>query len=84
MLRLAGLLLAGTGAAHFAAPQLFDPISQMGFPDDPRRATYRDGAVDIALGLALTSRRTRVLGLAAAGVYGYWMIDHIRKNRPES
>lgn len=84
MLRLAGLLLAGTGAAHFAAPQLFDPVSQLAFPDGPREATYRDGAIEIALGLALTSRRTRMLGLAATGVYAYWLTDRIRKNRPES
>jgi uncharacterized membrane protein len=84
MLRLAGLLLAGTGAAHFAAPRLFDPLSQAAFPDDPRQATYRDGAVEIALGLALTSRRTRLLGLAATGAYAYWLTDRVRANRQKS
>lgn len=84
LLRLAGILLAGTGAAHFAAPQVFDPISQAAFPDNPRQATYRDGAIEVALGLALTSRKTRLLGLAATGAYAYWLADRVRKNRRES
>lgn len=84
MLRLAGLLLAGTGAAHFAAPHLFDPLSRAAFPDDPRQATYRNGAIEVGLGLALTSRKTRLVGLAATGAYAYWLTDRIRSNRPES
>ncbi|HEY0542948.1 MAG TPA: hypothetical protein VGD53_31620 [Actinoallomurus sp.] len=84
MLRLAGLLLAGTGAAHFAAPQVFDPISKAAFPDDTRQWTYRNGAAEVALGLALTTRKTRLLGLAGTAGYAYWLAGRVRANRAES
>jgi uncharacterized membrane protein len=84
MLRLAGIVLAGTGAAHFAAPQVFDPISKAAFPEDFRRATYRNGAIEVALGLALTTRRTRLLGLAGSAGYAYWLAGRVRTNRSES
>jgi uncharacterized membrane protein len=84
MLRLAGLLLAGTGAAHFAAPQVFDPISKAAFPDDTRQWTYRNGATEVALGLALTTRKTRLLGLAGTAGYTYWLAGRVRANRAES
>jgi len=84
MLRIAGILLAGTGAAHFAAPRFFDPISEAAFPDNPRQATYRNGAIEVALGLAVTTRKTRLLGLAATGAYAYWLTDRVRANRRES
>jgi uncharacterized membrane protein len=84
MLRLAGILLAGTGAAHFAAPQLFDPISKAAFPENTRQWTYRDGALEVALGLAMTSKKTRLLGLAGTSGYAYWLTNRVRANRPES
>ena len=84
MLRLAGLLLAGTGAAHFAAPQVFEPITKTAFPEDTRQWTYRNGAIEVALGLALTTRKTRLLGLAGTAGYGYWLSGRVRANRSES
>jgi hypothetical protein len=84
MLRLAGILLAGTGAAHFAAPQLFDPISKAAFPENTRQWTYRDGAIEVALGLAMTSKKTRLLGLAGTAGYAYWLTNRVRANRSES
>ncbi len=37
LLRTAGIVLAATGVAHFAAPKVFEPISQLAFPRTPRR-----------------------------------------------
>ncbi|GLY81194.1 hypothetical protein [Actinoallomurus iriomotensis] len=84
MLRIAGILLAGTGAAHFAAPQVFDPISKAAFPDDTRQWTYRNGAIEVALGLALTTKRTRLLGLAGTAGYAGWLASRVRANRGAS
>jgi uncharacterized membrane protein len=84
MLRIAGILLVGTGAAHFAAPRFFDPISKAAFPEDTRQWTYRNGATEVALGLALTTRKTRLLGLAGTAAYAYWLVNRVRANRPES
>ncbi|MDN3354661.1 hypothetical protein [Actinomadura sp. DC4] len=84
MLRIAGILLAGTGAAHFAAPQLFDPISKAAFPENTRQWTYRDGALELALGLAMTSKKTRLLSLAGTAGYAYWLTSRVRANRSEA
>ncbi|WP_024803148.1 hypothetical protein [Nocardia sp. BMG51109] len=67
--RLFGLGLAGTGAAHFTAPQLFDTITGVAFPRHTRQWTYRNGGTELLLGLAITFRRTRVLG--AVGLLAY-------------
>jgi uncharacterized membrane protein len=84
MLRLVGLLIAGTGVAHFAAPQLFNPITKAAFPENTREWTYRAGAMQVALGLAVTSKKTRLLGLAGTAGYVYWLTNRVRANRPES
>lgn len=84
MLRLAGLLLAGTGAAHFAAPELFTPITKAAFPENTREWTYGVGAMEVAAGLAITSKKTRLLGLAGTAAYAYWLTNRVRAGRRES
>ncbi|REE95190.1 hypothetical protein [Thermomonospora umbrina] len=69
----AGLLLAGTGALHFAAPRLFEPISRVAFPEDTRRWIYTNGATELALGLAVAGARTRRAGLAGVAAYTAWL-----------
>ncbi|MDV6011862.1 hypothetical protein [Haloechinothrix sp. LS1_15] len=79
--RIVGLLLAGTGAAHFAAPQAFESVSEAAFPEDTRQWVYRNGATEVALGLALTSSRTRKLGVAGLVAYGGWLASRVLMNR---
>ncbi|TLF94971.1 hypothetical protein FEK35_28485 [Nocardia cyriacigeorgica] len=67
--RLFGLGLAGTGAAHFTAPRLFDPITGMAFPRSTRRWTYRNGFTELVLGLFIACRHTRTVG--AVGFLAY-------------
>ncbi|MFE3190778.1 hypothetical protein ACFXHA_17340 [Nocardia sp. NPDC059240] len=67
--RLFGLGLAGTGAAHFTAPQTFDRLTGVAFPRSTRSWTYRNGASELLLGLAITFRRTRVLGVIGLAAY---------------
>jgi uncharacterized membrane protein len=67
--KLIGLAVAGTGLAHFANPKVFEPITVAAFPDNTRRHVYTNGSIETAIGLALTGRRTRRLGLA--GLLGY-------------
>lgn len=76
-----GILLAATGAAHFAAPQVFEPVSAAAFPEDTRSWVYRNGATELAIGLAVAGRRTRKLGLAAFAGYGAWLGSRIVANR---
>ncbi|MGE2716844.1 hypothetical protein ACQI4L_22540 [Mycolicibacterium litorale] len=67
--KLTGLALAGMGLAHFARPQVFEPITVAAFPQDTRRHVYTNGSFETAIGLALAGRRTRKLGVA--GLVGY-------------
>ncbi|MGW8377509.1 hypothetical protein [Streptomyces sp. ODS28] len=67
--RLAGLL-AGAGAAHFAAPRLFDGIVPRALPGSARTWTYLSGAAELATAAAVAHPRTRRAGsLAAAGLF---------------
>ncbi|KUI27383.1 hypothetical protein AU196_07835 [Mycobacterium sp. IS-1742] len=67
--KLTGLAIAGMGLAHFARPQVFEPITVAAFPQNTRRHIYTNGSIETAVGLALAGRRTRKLGLA--GLLGY-------------
>lgn len=67
--RRVGFLLAASGAAHFARPQAFVPITQQAFPKDTESWVMRNGATETGLGLALMGRRTRRLGVI--GLLGY-------------
>ena len=67
--RTLGLLIAGTGVAHFVAPEAFVGITRAAFPDDTDEWVTRNGATETALGLAMTIGATRKLGVA--GLLGY-------------
>lgn len=71
--RSAGIALAGTGALHFAAPGLFEGVSKLAFPEDTRRWVYRNGAIELTLGLALSGARTRRLGALGTAGYVAWL-----------
>ena len=67
--KFAGLAVAGVGLAHFTSPQLFDGITKSAFPRNTRQRVYIHGGVETALGLGLSSAKTRPL--AAVGTIGY-------------
>jgi uncharacterized membrane protein len=73
LIRLAGIALAGTGALHFARPQLFEPMTKIAFPENTQQWIQRNGATELALGLALTSRKTRLIGLGGVAAYALWL-----------
>jgi uncharacterized membrane protein len=77
---LGGLLVA-TGAAHFAKPEAFESISRLPFPEDTRNWVYRNGAAELALGLALTTARTRKLGAVGLAAYGLFLGSRVAANR---
>ncbi|MGW5867795.1 DoxX family protein [Streptomyces sp. NPDC055239] len=55
---LAGLL-AGAGAAHFAAPRLFDHTVPRVLPGSPRTWTYVSAVVEFGLAAGVALPRTR-------------------------
>ncbi|WP_026413547.1 hypothetical protein [Actinomadura oligospora] len=81
LLRKAGIALAATGAAHFAAPKMFEPISRAGFPRDTQAWIKRNGATEVALGLALTTKRTRKIGAVGVAAYFGWLGARVAYHR---
>jgi len=67
--RLAGLAVAGIGLSHFTSPQLFDGITKQAFPRNSRQHLYINGGIETALGLGLSSAKTRPT--AIVGTIGY-------------
>jgi uncharacterized membrane protein len=67
--RRVGFLLAASGAAHFARPQAFVPLTSQAFPKDTESWVMKNGAAEAGIGLALMGRKTRKLGLI--GLLGY-------------
>lgn len=79
--RTAGMLIAGTGLAHFAAPRLFESVTAPLFPEGTRSWVYRNGATELALGAALTAGRTRKVGIAGLAAYVAWLASRAVANR---
>jgi len=79
--RLAGLAVAGIGLSHFTSPQLFDGITKQAFPRNSRQHLYINGGVETALGLGLSSAKTRPL--AVVGTIGYlaYLAGNAARNR---
>jgi len=71
--RKLGLLLTATGAAHFAAPEAFEEVTKVAFPDNTRDWVLRNGATEAAIGVAIMLRRTRKLGLLSLLGYAGWL-----------
>jgi uncharacterized membrane protein len=78
---LVGLGLAGVGVAHFAKPEVFDAVTGQAFPRDTRKHVYIDGGVETAIGLGLTSRKTRPLAIIGLIGYGAYLAGNVVRNR---
>lgn len=79
--KLTGLAIAATGLAHFARPQLFEPITVPAFPQNTRRHIYTNGGLETVIGLALAGRKTRKLGLAGLLGYGAYLAGNTVRAR---
>lgn len=71
--RRIGLLVAGLGAAHLAAPDAFTEITKVAFPENTKDWVMRNGATETAIGLAMSLNRTRKLGVLALLGYTGWL-----------
>lgn len=78
---LTGLALAGAGVAHFTSPQLFDDLTKQAFPRDTRKHVFIDGGIETAIGLGLTSRKTRPLAVIGLIGYGAYLAGNVVRNR---
>ncbi|WP_255801812.1 hypothetical protein [Mycobacteroides abscessus] len=78
--RAGGAGLAATGVAHFVAPQPFESISKVAFPEDTRRWVYQNGVTELLLGLALAFRRTRIVGGLGGLAYVAFLVSRLIGN----
>jgi uncharacterized membrane protein len=76
---LTGLAFAGTGVAHFVAPQLFESITRPAFPRDTDRHIKTNGGIETAIGVGLLIPKTRKLAkIGSLGYVGYLAANAIR------
>jgi uncharacterized membrane protein len=68
-----GFLVASFGVAHFAAPDKFEEVTKVAFPNDTEEWVVRNGATETAIGLAMMLRPTRKLGVLALLGYTGWL-----------
>jgi uncharacterized membrane protein len=68
-----GLLIAATGAAHFAAPEAFEEVTKLAFPNDTKDWVMRNGASEVAIGAAMMLPKTRKLGVLSLLGYTGWL-----------
>jgi uncharacterized membrane protein len=78
---LGGLVLAGTGVAHFAKPDLFESVTKSAFPRDTQKHVYIDGGIETAIGLGIAVRKTRKLAVLGLLGYGAYLAVNIVRNQ---
>ena len=78
---LVGLLVAGTGVAHFVRPELFEGITKTAFPQDTDRHLKTNGAIETAIGLGLVAPKTRKLELLGTLGYAGYLAVNTARNR---
>jgi uncharacterized membrane protein len=79
--RLAGLAVAGIGLSHFTSPQLFDGITKQAFPRNSRQHLYINGGIETALGLGLSSAKTRPTAIVGTIGYIAYLAGNAARNR---
>lgn len=75
------MAVAAVGVARFTSPQLFDDITKQAFPRDTRRHLYINGGIETAIGLGLSSRKTRPLAIVGLIGYGAYLAGNVVRNR---
>lgn len=78
---LVGLAVAGVGVAHFVKPEAFEEITGQAFPRDTRKHILIDGGIETAIGLGLSSPKTRKLAVAGLIGYGAYLAGNVVRNR---
>lgn len=68
-----GFLVAALGAAHFAAPDAFEEVTKMAFPENTKDWVMRNGAAESAIGVAMMLKPTRKLGVLGLLGYTGWL-----------
>lgn len=76
--RTIGLVVTGIGLAHFAFPELFDPINRLAFPEHTRLYTFAHGGVETLIGVTLLRPHHRAYLLLYAGYLAHLLAGLVR------
>ncbi|MCV7014766.1 hypothetical protein [Mycolicibacterium madagascariense] len=76
-----GVALAGTGAAHFVRPDLFEGVTKAAFPKDTARYLKINGGLETAIGLGLAVPKTRKLAVIGLLGYGAYLAVNVVRNQ---
>lgn len=68
-----GFLVAAIGAAHFAAPEAFEEVTKVAFPENTKEWVMRNGATEAGIGVAMMLKKTRKLGVLGLLGYTGWL-----------
>jgi uncharacterized membrane protein len=68
-----GFLVAALGAAHFAAPDAFEEVTKVAFPENTKDWVMRNGAAESGIGVAMMLKKTRKLGVLGLLGYTGWL-----------
>lgn len=68
-----GFLITALGAAHFAAPEAFEEVTKVAFPENTKDWVMRNGATEVAIGAAMMLKPTRKLGVLGLLGYTGWL-----------
>ena len=74
-------VIVAIGLSHFLWPKLFDPINKLGFPNDPRRYTYINGAIETVIGVSMAQPEARRLSTIISTSYVVYLTGNIIRAR---
>jgi uncharacterized membrane protein len=74
-------VVVAIGLSHYLWPRLFDPINRLGFPNDPHRHTYINGAIETAIGVSMARPEIRWLSTIASTCYVVYLTGNIIRAR---
>ena len=78
--KFAGLAVAAVGVAHFTSPS-FSRHHQAGVSTRHSQASLHNGGIETAIGLGLSSRKTRPLAIVGLIGYGAYLAGNAVRNR---
>ncbi|MCV7230187.1 hypothetical protein [Mycolicibacterium komossense] len=80
LVQIGGLVLAGTGLAHFAKPDLFEGITKQAFPRNTDQHIRINGSLETAIGLGLAVPKARKAAVIGAIGYVAYLGGNIVRN----
>ena len=79
--KYAGRALTVMGLSHFVAPQIYEGLTTAAYPDNTRTHVYVNGAIETVLGLGISARKTRKLGVLGLLAYQAVLVGSVIRQK---